>query len=188
MAEELNLGADEAVVLRIENVGYGSTFPIPVNNSTLILTNKNLILLKKNLFGQISDTIRFPLSDIKVVNGQPQVRKGQLDIVTHTLEVYFNTGMESFRFEWESDIDKWVAHIVSQITGVPVKEKTEEDMIAEALQMAESLEAPIEKMRDIFGIKSTKIVSCKCPSCGAALTGLKGETAQCPYCGTYHTF
>ena len=61
-------------------------------------------------------------------------------------------------------------------------------MIAEAMALAESIEAPIEKMRDIFGIKSTKQVSCKCPSCGATLTGIKGETTQCPYCGTYHTF
>ena len=24
-----------------------------------------------------------------------------------------------------------------------------------------------------------------CPSCGASLTGLRGEVTQCPYCGSY---
>ena len=28
----------------------------------------------------------------------------------------------------------------------------------------------------------------KCPSCGAALSGIKGETTKCPYCGTFYTF
>ena len=188
MAEELNLGPDEAIVLRMENVAYGEGFPFPSDNNVLILTTRNIVLLKKNLFGQTSDTIKFPLSEIKVVNGVPQVRKGKIDIVTSALEVYFASGMERFQFEWDSDIDEWISHIVSLITGVPVKEKTTDDMLAEAMALAESIEAPIEKMRDIFGIKSTKQVSCKCPSCGATLTGIKGETTQCPYCGTYHTF
>ena len=54
MAEEFKLGEDEAVVLRVGKVGYGggpqnlSMF----NNNELILTTKNLILLKKNMFGK----------------------------------------------------------------------------------------------------------------------------------------
>ena len=66
MAEELNLGPDEAIVLRMENVGYGEGFPFPSDNNVLILTTRNIVLLKKNLFGQTSDTIKFPLSEIKV--------------------------------------------------------------------------------------------------------------------------
>ena len=37
------------------------------------------------------------------------------------------------------------------------------------------------------GYESTKWNG-KCPSCGATLTGIKGETEKCPYCGTFHTF
>ena len=47
---------------------------------------------------------------------------------------------------------------------------------------------PIEKIQSVFGIKSDRKVSCKCPSCGATLTGTKGDTIQCPYCGTFYTF
>ena len=38
---------------------------------------------------------------------------------------------------------------------------------------------------------SAKLMSAtekKCPSCGAALSGIKGETTKCPYCGTFYTF
>ena len=169
MAEEFKLGPEEAVVLRMKKVGYGEGFQLPpmFGGNDLVLTNQNLILVKKDMFGNVSDTVYFPLKDIKIVGGRPQVRKGN---------------------PWETDIDDWVRHIVSIITGEPVKEDSPEEMMAEIMSMAEAIEAPVEKMRNIFGIKSTTQVSCKCPSCGATLTGIKGETEKCPYCGTFHTF
>ena len=72
-----------------------------------------------------------------------------------------NDKMESFRFEWESDIDEWIAQIDSVVTGEPVKRKTEADMIAEAMAIVETIEEPIEKMKGILGIKSDKEVSCR---------------------------
>ena len=96
--------------------------------------------------------------------------------------------MESFRFEWESDIDEWVENIVSVVTGVPVQKKSDLEMMQDALAFAESMTDSVEKIQSVFGIKSTRQVSCKCPSCGASLSGTKGETIQCPYCGTTYTF
>ena len=145
MAEEFKLSPEEAVILRTGKIGYGGGFQLPsmFNSNELILTNKNLILLKKNMFGQTEDTLYFPLSKILMANGRPQVKKSNPSHMEYALDVYFETGMESFRFEWESDIDEWVENIVSVVTGV---------------------------------------------SCGASLSGTKGETIQCPYCGTTYTF
>ena len=122
MAEEFKLGEDEAVVLRVGKVGYGGGPQIlsMFNNNELILTTKNLILLKKNMFGKTEETKYFPLADIKMVDGKPQVRKSNPAHMVHTLDVYFTSGMESFEFEWENEIDDWVANIVSVVTGVPV--------------------------------------------------------------------
>ena len=149
MAEEFKLGPEEAVVLRMKKVGYGEGFQLPpmFGGNDLVLTNQNLILIKKDMFGNVSDTVYFPLKDIKIVGGRPQVRKGNPAHMEHTLEVYFNSGMESFRFEWETDIDDWVRHIVSIITGEPVKEDSPEEMMAEIMSMAEAIEAPVAKMR-----------------------------------------
>lgn len=188
MTEELRLEPQEAVIMRMEKVGYGKSFLLPANNNELILTNRNLILIRKNLLGKREETLYFPISEIRMADGHPQVRKGKADHMTHTLDVYMNDKMESFRFEWESDIDEWIAQIDSVVTGEPVKRKTEADMIAEAMAIVETIEEPIEKMKGILGIKSDKEVSCRCPSCGASLIGLKGETQKCPYCGTFHTF
>ena len=182
MAEEFKLSPEEAVILRTGKIGYGGGFQLPsmFNSNELILTNKNLILLKKNMFGQTEDTLYFPLSKILMANGRPQVKKSN--------DVYFETGMESFRFEWESDIDEWVENIVSVVTGVPVQKKSDLEMMQDALAFAESMTDSVEKIQSVFGIKSTRQVSCKCPSCGASLSGTKGETIQCPYCGTTYTF
>lgn len=190
MAEEFKLGPEESVLLRTEKIGYGDGFQLPAmfGGNTLILTNQNLILLKKNMFGQTEDTVYFPLKDIKMANGVPQVRKSNPAHMVHALDVYFNNGMESFRFEWDNEIDDWVAHIVSAVTGQPLKKKSEFEDLQEMIAFAESMTEPIEKIQGVFGIKSNRQVSCKCPSCGATLTGIKGETTQCPYCGTFHTF
>ena len=173
MAEEFKLNPEEAVILRIGKVGYGGgLLPSMFNSNELILTNQNLILLKKNMFGQTEETKYFPLKDIKMANGTPQVRKSNPEHMVHALDVYFNNGVESFRFEWEKDIDEWVNNIIATVTGVPVESMTE----------------PIEKIQSVFGIKSERKISCKCPSCGATLTGTKGDTIKCPYCGTFYTF
>ena len=77
MAEEFKLSPEEAVILRIGKIGYGGGLQLPsmFNSNELILTNKNLILLKKNMFGQTEDTLYFPLSKILMANGRPQVKK-----------------------------------------------------------------------------------------------------------------
>ena len=43
-------------------------------------------------------------------------------------------------------------------------------------------------VKKVFGIDSDKILSAKCPSCGASVKGKAGETVECPYCGNYYTF
>ena len=188
MADELQLQPDETVILRKDKIGYGSKMPSMMDKSSLVLTNRNLILQKKNFFGKTTETLRFPLSEVRIVNGVPQVQKGKADFMDRTLDIYFKNGMESFRFEWESDIDEWIPYVVAAVTGEPVKIKSEAEKLAEFASVVESIEEPIEKIQSLFGIKSERQVSCKCPSCGATLTGIKGETEQCPYCGSYYTF
>lgn len=183
MADELHLNTDETVVDRIGKVGYGGFLSF---NNDLVLTNQNIILVKKGLFGDVQDVVKYPLGSLRVVNGEVQAKKGHPDNMTYTLDLYFDKGMESFRFEWESDVQKWIDKITEVITGVKV-ERDEFAWVGDTLAMAESVTNTINNLKSSLGIKSTEQVSIKCPSCGAGLTGTKGETVQCPYCGTYVT-
>ena len=164
MADELHLNTDETVVDRIGKVGYGGFLSF---NNDLVLTNQNIILVKN-------------------VNGEVQAKKGHPDNMTYTLDLYFDKGMESFRFEWESDVQKWIDKITEVITGVKV-ERDEFAWVGETLAMAESVTNTIEGLKHSLGIRSTEQVSVKCPSCGATLTGIKGDTVKCPYCGSFTT-
>ena len=46
----------------------------------------------------------------------------------------------------------------------------------------------IFKVKDALGIKSNEEVVKQCSSCGASLTGIRGEVSECPYCGSYIKF
>ena len=72
------------------------------------------------------------------------------------------------------------------VVEVPEAEEPEAAVVEPVT--AEPVAEPIERIQGLFGIKSDRPVSCKCPSCGAALNGIKGETIKCPYCGTFYTF
>ena len=179
----MQLNPDESVVKKTGEIGYGTGLS---KKNELILTNQRIILIRKNVFGKTKDVVSFPLSEIVISNQQAQVMPGKKDIVTPTLDVYFRSGMESFIFTWEDEVKEWADCINTMLTGQPARFKTG-DWMEEIEEFAESFAGAAEKVRKAFGIKSTEQVSCSCPSCGASLTGMKGETVRCGYCGSYHT-
>ena len=156
MSENIKLQPDESVILRADEIEYGGPFS---GGCELILTNKNIILNRKGLLGLGAEVKNFPLSDIHMVNGEPQVALG-----------------------------KKSASITEVMTGRKVEREDEFAWVKDTLAMASTVEEAADKVRNIFGIKSNIEVSCNCPSCGAALTGTKGETKMCPFCGNPHTF
>ncbi len=190
MNDEFTLQPDETVIKRCDKVGLGKGGITSTMSDTLILTNQCLILIIRSMFHKVKDVQRYPLSDIVVSNGEPQVKKGKLDIVTSTLDVYFKSGEMRFRFEWDDEIKEWISAITSAITGVPVSAPQDDmtEFAGEIAAVADSVSHAFGKLKRTFGIKSTETVSGTCSGCGASLSGHEGETIQCPYCGTYHTF
>lgn len=186
MAEGLKLNPGEAVVKKSEKIGYGSR--LSGGSNDLVLTNESLILVRKNLFGKVKDVIRFPVREIRVVNGQVQALLGKADNVTPTLDVYFASGQESFHFTWETDVEEWIDSRNELVMGQKPVRKNRDDWVTETLAFAESVAGTITRVKSALGIKETEQVSCSCPACGASLTGIRGDTTQCPYCGTFHTF
>lgn len=190
MDEGLKLNPDEAVVRRSEKIGYGKKkpFEIPGNRDELVLTNQSLILIKKGLLGGVKDYVRFPLSEVMIANGEAQAHVGKADFMTPTLDVYFQSGQESFRFEWESDARDWADSINEILTGKAPEKKDDMAWVAETLAMADSVAGSINKVRNALGIGQEEEASGICPGCGASISGIRGKTIQCPYCGTYYTF
>ena len=191
MSEELKLNPDESVIMSANQIGYGNGL-FGGGKNELILTNQALLLKVKGMFGNTKEVLRFPLSEIRIVNGQVQALPGKKDIVTPTLDIYFNSGMERFLFIWERDVKNWIEHINSVITGAPVRERGEfddmfEDM-AKLSAVADTLSGSVNKVKSALGIRSTEQIALRCPGCGASLSGTEGEVGKCPYCGSFVKF
>ena len=189
----LNFLTDEAVIRKQEEVMTPGFFKVRTNE--LILTNKAILYVKKLPFGKIKEVERHPLSDVRVVNGEVQARLGKPSNVSVSLDVYFTYGQESWEMIWEKDVKSWIAEITGVITGVHVEKKDDEfawvgDVMANMGAVTEGLDSlagGLNNVRRAMGMKSTEEASCKCSACGASINGTRGESVQCPYCGTYNT-
>lgn len=189
MAKEISktfgLRPDEAVILRANKIGHGPVLDITKNE--LILTNQALIFINKDLFGKTKEVTRYPLADICLSGGKPQVVLGPDSHVSGTLDVYLQYETVSFRFEWVTDIEEWIANITEVITGEKVAKKDpfgDFGDLEKLVGLADSMTGSVNNLKKAFGIKSNEKAACKCASCGASLTGIKDEVVICPYCGT----
>lgn len=169
------LDIDEAVILQASRVSVG-TFGIV----DLILTNKNLIQVNKGIFGGEKDCAKYPLSNLKVLDGKPNIIIGKSRNGSRQLELYFTDCDKYFCFNSPFAEKKWVGAITKAYKNrmVELKKTT-----AEKEPLIESFRDVISGARDAVLAKKIPVQkSCKCLKCGAELTGYKGEMVKCPYC------
>ena len=111
MADNLGLDYDEVVILKETSVAHGGVMAIYTDE--LILTNKKIICLGKGVFGGTKKVFHYPLDQIKVFNGIPQVQQGKLSNGTACLDVYLVDGEEHFNFQTRNKktISVWIEEI-----------------------------------------------------------------------------
>lgn len=64
------LQTNESLIMKSERVLYGGVLSTYTNE--LILTNMNIVLIIKGVFGNSKDIRQYPIDQIKIFNGQPQ--------------------------------------------------------------------------------------------------------------------
>jgi hypothetical protein len=115
-----NLEPNESILIQRTGVlrETGSLLMKPFTDE-LILTNKNIIWISKGMFGNTKGVQKYPLNQVKVINGEAQtfVRKGSAG--KPNLHVYFINGQEVFQFQNTSkrEMAKWVNEISKVLTG-----------------------------------------------------------------------
>ncbi len=122
IVNEFKLKPEEAVILRKDKVGYGS--PIPAKNNELILTNQALIHIRKDLFGKTKEVIRYPLTDICMSAGKPQVVIGAGANVEGPIDIYLQDDTLHFKLEWKDEAQEFIDAVTEIITGVKSRRKT----------------------------------------------------------------
>lgn len=186
MAAKYDLQPNEVVLLREQNVMHAGSWPAYTNE--LILTNLNLVLLKKGAFGTSKGALTFPIDQIKVHNNQVQAVIGKAANGMPLLQVYFLNGQEGFGFHagGKKKVNLWASTISQAVTGTQAPARPSADT---ALPGAERVAGVLKGTLDVFKSKlgSTPTaapieVAGKCRSCGAPIIGLQGRAVTCGYC------
>ena len=99
----IDLGLDEVILKQDTCMTHdrGGMFDSTVDE--LVLTNQTLIVVHKGVFGGVKEVCRFPLNQIKMVNGAPQAVLGRSSSGENQLHVYFVSGVEAFSLDEPDD-------------------------------------------------------------------------------------
>lgn len=187
MAAKYNLQPNEVVLLKDESVMHGGFWSAYTDE--LMLTNLNLVLFKRGMFGNSKGVLTFPVNQIKVYNQQAQAVIGKATNGTDLLEVYFLNGQEKFAFQsgGKKKLNEWIAKIHQAVTGEEAPAQQSTGMALPGAEMVAGV------LKDTLGVFKSKLgtksevpvkVAGKCRGCGAPVTGVQGQTITCEYCGS----
>lgn len=95
---------------------HGSRPTLTTNQTELVLTSRNIIVVSRAPFGRPKGARYFPLDQVKVVGARPQVFSAG-GFGSNRLEVHFLNGQESFGFGSRSEVLEWADNICKLITG-----------------------------------------------------------------------
>ena len=195
MADKLGLDYDEVVILKETSVAHGGVMAIYTDE--LILTNKKIICLSKGMFGGTKKTYHYPLDQIKVFNGVPQVQKGKLSNGTPSLDIYLVDGEEHFNFQSKNKqtIATWIEEIqklfgVSPVYASARQRNTSDDddsVVGAFKEVGEEFKDAGRQIAEAFGFK---FKSKKAPVNNTSYiptrvipTPVVNEGVKCPSCG-----
>lgn len=187
MAAKYNLQPHEMVLLKEESVMHGGLWSAYTDE--LMLTNLNLVLTKKGLFGNLKSVLVFPVNQFKVYNQQVQAMVGKSANGSDVLEVYFLNGQEKFAFQTggKKKINEWIAKLNEAVTGEEAPPQPSSGMAFPGAEtVAGVLKDTLGVFRSKFSSQTTAPVKVanKCNGCGAPVAGFQGQMITCDYCDT----
>jgi len=190
----LNLQPNESIIMKGIRVYHGEGM-FPQYNDDLFLTNLNIILISKGVYGNGTKTTSYPINQIKVYNGKAQVILGRSRNLIPQIEIFFMNGHETFGFMNKSDAVKWVDNINILLTGKEADPESKKMSGIPGTDLVTSvLSDTFGAMKDAISSKSRSTsvspdvkVTIKCLACGAPLSGNTGQNIRCKYCDTEQT-
>lgn len=190
---EYNLLQNESVIMRNDSVFH------PVGKKIgelgeLVLTNLNLIYVKKGFFGGVKEILKFPLNQIKKFDDKPQIILGKSENGYHQIEICFFNSQEYFAFNTfgKKEALKWLDKIWELLTGhLADIDENERSYIPSVIEIADTIKNTVSSFTGALGVKpdhnKKENITIKCISCRATLSGTKGQIVKCKYCDTEQT-
>ncbi|WP_051656485.1 zinc ribbon domain-containing protein [Butyrivibrio sp. AE3004] len=203
MADNLGLDYDEIVILKETSVAHGGVMAMYTDE--LVLTNKKIICISKGMFGGTKKIYHYPLDQIKVFNGMPQVRQGKYSNGTATLDVYMVDGEDQFSFQTKNKktISTWIYEInklfgIETVQGGSENGADDDTVLGAFKEVGEEFKDVGREIAEQFGFKLKKKntvgvnnngntsaanginTGLKCSACGNPITA---GAKFCPSCG-----
>lgn len=177
-----NLAPNEGIIIQYDGAYHNR------KDCEIVLTNQNLICVEENgVFKKTYNVLKFPVNQIKVVDGQAQASVLK-DDYAWILQILFKNGTERFEFQCDffdrlkkkQEADKWVEQISLLLTGKSAENITDTSLIGGLKSALGSVGINTRK-------KPPKNITSKCIGCMAPLSGQKGQRVCCKYCDTEQT-
>lgn len=209
---KVDLLPNEAIIMRDSQMKHDRGGKFDSTSDELLLTNLALLVVHKSRWGSVKDVVRFPLEQIKVVNGVPQVIVGLSSEGERQLHVHFYHGIEAFTLGEADDdgenffdalftptkekekrnLNEWREAILCALSGTSFERESSSDQKSGPLgAIMGVVAAGAERVTNTAasfsgGNKPTTPVNktSKCIGCRAPLSGKEGQKITCKYCDT----
>lgn len=190
---------NEGVVLQETGICYEPNKLSTAYTDELILTNLNLIHVRKGIFMGTKGVRYIPLNQVKVIGGKCQALVGKAQNGHAILQIYTQQGTEEFAFQTKAKKNAgiWANEISRLVTG----RDSENALESQDAPKYDFEDTVVGQLKDAFGEvgaafgigfgksgqqqkSSVERVSTKCSGCHAPITGVKGKAVVCKYCDT----
>lgn len=183
--DNYHLAPNEGIILQCDGVYHGG------KRAEIVLTNQNLICIEENsgAFKKTTyNTIKYPIRQIKIVNGQAQAFSTddkQLQIFLHTSNEYFDFSQKTPKqlrdmFAGRREVEEWVNQINILLTGNTSASSVDSSLLGGIRNALGSVGINLKSNQPVN-------ISSKCRGCMAPLSGQQGQIVHCKYCDTEQT-
>jgi len=148
---DYELQPNESVIMKSEDVTYGR------HSGDLILTNLNIIWVRRGATGKAKGVQQFPVQQIKIFAGKAQAFLQKTFGEYPKLEVNFISGQESFEFQSKKEVEQWIHNINQMATGQTEFDASASTVIPGTEIVTETLETvkgTVDAFKGALGIKS----------------------------------
>ena len=184
----VNLGLQQNEAIVIQNTSVRIDDKGSSRSGELYLTNLNIYYVAKGMFGNIKGIQKYPLNQLKIVDGKAAAICGKSSADGDSrLQLFFVGGQQSFEFtnDGKKEIYRWIDQICQILKCSPqaAEASPPEGFSGKVKSAFGSLKGAL----GIGGHKKAEKVTVKCVGCMAPLSGDKGQIVRCRYCDTDNT-
>lgn len=130
-----NLEPSESILIQSTGVLCEGGGLMAAYTDELILTNMNIIHVSKGMFGNTKRVQKYPLNQVKIINGEAQAIMGKSTNGIPDLQIYFENGQVAFKFQ--SSGKKEIVKYVNEISKVLIGKESSRNSVAINLQFPE---------------------------------------------------